>query len=146
MNKKVVIGVVVVLVIAAALVFIKFPFKASNTSCEKVENGYCYFGGIPSYLKFQGTDDIADIELYNFSKSTVWDYFILVDSFNVSKGFLCADSNEPPEIVFYFRKVCEEGAEDCEHFRYAVICDDFYVVEDYKESGFGLTKYGPYEL
>jgi hypothetical protein len=146
MDKKVVVGiVVVVLVIVGVAIFLINSGATFSNNCEKVENGYCFFGSVPSYMKFQEPTTIPETELYNFSKNYLLDYFKPVDG-NFSKGSLCADSGKRPEIVRYFMKNCDKNYKNCEHIRYATICETFYIVEDYDSSGYGLTKYGPYDL
>ena len=115
-------------------------------SCAKIENGYCILKDVPEYLKFQEPVAIDEHELYNFSKSPFPDYFILKNLNDSSEGFLCTETNNPPELIYYFVKGCDKSSKNCSYKRLAVICDSFYIVEDYDITGYGLTMYGPYEL
>ena len=144
MNK----GVVIVLVVFFVLAFIIGSYILINTknnpedSCAKIENGYCILKDVPEYLKFQEPVAIDEHELYNFSKSPFPDYFIKNPDDSV-KGYLCTETNNPPKLINYFLKNYDETST---HYRYAVICDSFYVVEDHDALGYGRTMYGPYEL
>ena len=148
MNK----GVVIVLVVFFVLAFIIGSYILINTknnpedSCAKIENGYCILKDVPEYLKFQEPVLIDEHELYNFSKSPFSDYLVRKDPTNVSKGFLCVETNEPPKLIYYFSKDYNETSKKYDQYRLAVICDTFYVVEDYNPSAYGYTMYGPYEL
>jgi len=149
MNKKVVITFVAFFVLLLTIGMFVFFSRNSNSEspCKKIdENGYCILKDVPEYLKFQEPVLIDEHELYNFSKSPFSDYLVRKDPTNVSKGFLCVETNEPPKLIYYFSKDYNETSKKYDQYRLAVICDTFYVVEDYNPSAYGYTMYGPYEL
>jgi len=146
-KKKVNILVGGLVVIFAIIIVFVMIGKTSEPVCKTIdENGYCILEGVPEYLKFQEPDIIDEHELYNFSKNPFPDYFILKDSNDTSKGYLCTETNNPPKLIYYFSKDYNETSKKFAQYRLASICDTFYVVEDYDVLGYGLTMYGPYEL
>jgi len=160
-NKKKIsnISIISIILIISIGIFILFNvFNADNEKCERIENGYCIYEGVPKYLKFQ---EPVKSELWNYSKTPAIDYFILKNPNNYSEGHLCTDTYESPEFVWYFRKICNEGYYNCYHSRRATLCGTFYLVQEFKigdnilggdvdyYEGYGnVTKisYGPYEL
>jgi hypothetical protein len=154
MDKKKVSAVfgIILLIIAILVIIFLTNSKTTELSCKTIdENGYCILEGVPEYLKLQEPVAIDEHELYNFSKSPFNEYFARIDLNNASKGFLCADKDAPYlyKTVYYFVKGCDDLSnirENCPYRRAAILCNTFYVVEDYNPSGYGLTMYGPYEL
>jgi hypothetical protein len=151
-NKKKIsnISIISIILIISIGIFILFNvFNADNEKCERIENGYCIYNGIPKYLKFQEPVAVDMHEIYNFSKNPFSEYFISEEENDYkSDNLLCADTGEIPKIIWYFEKICEEDIEEnCDiHWRNAKICGNFYVVLDYDALGYGYTMYGPYDL
>jgi hypothetical protein len=146
MEKRTVIIVFVVLIVAIGLFVLFGTNIISNSPCMKIEDGYCFYKNVPANFKFQDPAVIDEHELYNFSKSPIFQYFVPKNPENISAGFLCIDSNNPPEYIYYFSKICENNSDQCIHVRRATVCGTFYIVQDYDASAYGSTAYGPYEL
>jgi hypothetical protein len=138
-KKKIIFGIVFfALIILIIGIIIILSNKSPKSVCERIENGYCIYEGVPKYLKFQEPVAIDKSELWNYSKTPAIDYFILKNPNNYSEGHLCTDTNKSPEYVWYFRKICNEGGEDifylddCYHSRRATLCGTFYLVQEFK--------------
>ncbi len=140
MNKNILILIIVLIIIAGgALAWHLWP---SGIDCV-IEENYCVYPNVPDYLKFTETKYIENIdtEISPFA-GDLTEYLIRSQPGPDGK-WLCAPDGSDTVKIKYFSLVRDPDVIGAHHSRRAIVCSDFYFVQD-ETSYAGTRMYGPF--
>jgi len=147
-QKYLVAGIILIAVaIVGILIF-------SSKKCSD-QNGYCIYNNIPSYLKYNSPNKkipdnfIANRQevLNQYFKRTASEVKTIGEAFGLDPNKYVCSNGDKIVIVDYFYYLCKgyEGMEGCGYDRKAIVCGNYYFIEQYKDST-GPVIYGPFNL